>query len=201
MSLDTNQTQQPTPETPKSGTNYWLLAVLVGLLVIIGLFFFRISQSKKEPSSILTEIQASHPVPAVVLPSDSANQEQTQATDKPTKKQEEKPKKEPSKNTGSASGSQTYGYKVKSGDTLFKIATRFNQSAADIKAENGMSSDEVQLDQELKIKIRAIHTVESGDGLLAIAQKYGVKADLIKKTNNLKGDQIGLGQELIIPLP
>lgn len=199
MSLDTNQTQQPTPETPKSGTNYWLLAVLVGLLAIIGIFFYRISQSKKEPSSILTEIQASHPVPAVVLPSDSANQEQT--ADKPAKKQEDKPKKEPSKNTGSASGSQTYSYKVKSGDTLFKIATRFNQSAADIKAENGMSSDEVQLDQELKIKIRAIHTVESGDGLLAIAQKYGVKADLIKKTNNLKGDQIGLDQELIIPLP
>lgn len=199
-SLDTNQSQQPTPETPKSGTNYWLLAVLVGLLVIIGIFFYTISQSKKEPSSILSEIQASHPVPAVVLPPDST-QTQPQEARQSSKKQEDKSKKEPSKNTGSANGSQTYSYKVKAGDTLFKIATRFNRSATDIKADNGMASDEVQLDQELKIKIRAIHIVESGDGLLAIAQKYGVKADLIKKTNNLRGDQIGLDQELIIPLP
>jgi LysM repeat protein len=178
MTQDQNlETQQPNPST-----NYWLLAVLFVLLGIIGAFFFHISQNKKQPSSILEEINNSRAqaLAAADTLSDSntvAAPAEENATKKDDKKKEKKTdkSKENKNDDAAASASEDYSYKVKSGDTLFKIAARFNQSPSKIKELNNMSGDDVKLDQTLTIPIRATHTVVSGDGLLAIALKYNVK--------------------------
>lgn len=198
--MNQESNNQPLTETGKPSNNYWLGAVLLILLAIISVFFIRISQNKKQPSSIIAEIDAGRA--NLVLPPDSAQEQETVSSENKKKEKEVTVKnKENKKNTATSSESDNYTYKVKSGDTLFKIASRFHTSAATIKTDNNMETDEVQLDQSLKIRIRAIHKVSSGEGLLAIVEKYQVKKDLIAKANNLKGDQIGLDQELVIPLP
>ena len=126
--------------------------------------------------------------------------------------------------TGNASSSGykwTY-YKVKSGDTLGKIASRYGTTVNQIKAWNGLRSNTIVVGKTLKVGrtrtgggssysgggsgsssgssgIKATHTVRSGETLSSIARKYGSTPDKIKKANGLRSDVIRVGQKLKIP--
>lgn len=136
-----------------------------------------------------------------------------------------------STSSGSSSGNnqQRIAYKVKSGDYLGKIASRYGVTVNQIKSWNNLKSNNIQVGKTLYIyknggptisqgstggssgsstsstsnKTTAktvIYTVKSGDTLFKIAQKYtGVTADDIKKANGLKTDAIRAGQKLTIP--
>ena len=127
--------------------------------------------------------------------------------------------------SGSSSSQQRIAYKVKSGDYLGKIASRYGVTVAQIKSWNGLRSNNIQIGQTLYIYRNGgptisqgstggssssssssskpktvIYTVKNGDSLYKIAKNYpGVSAEDIKKANGLKSDAIRAGQKLTIP--
>jgi peptidoglycan DL-endopeptidase LytF len=89
-------------------------------------------------------------------------------------------------------------YQVTSGDTLWNVSKKFNTSIDNIKRANHLTSDFLQINQQLIIP-KAFHTIGTGDYLTVLAKKYGTTVDAIKEANGLTSDSIRLGQTLIIP--
>lgn len=119
-------------------------------------------------------------------------------------------------------------YKIKSGDTLFKIASREGVDMADIRRINNMTAnDPVRLgdviglptgrsaassayskpaiaqplkSQPIKIQ-RRLHTVRAGETLMAISRSYQVNPHDLARVNgfNLQNAHLTIGQQLIIP--
>ena len=107
-------------------------------------------------------------------------------------------------------------YQVQAGDTLFSIARRFNATIDDIKSQNRLSGNGLQVGQTLrldgspamvaaaptaallrvsapvKLKPPALRTyiVRAGDSLFAIAIKFGVELDDLMRWNKLSGRSI-----------
>ena len=114
-------------------------------------------------------------------------------------------------------------YKVKSGDYLGKIASKYRVSVAQIKKWNGLTSTNIRVGQRLRIYRGGVvpsssgssssanssssttqsgekvtYTVKSGDNLGKIAEKYGVTVNDLKRWNGLTGTMIKVGQKLVI---
>ena len=98
-------------------------------------------------------------------------------------------------------------YKVKSGDTLYSIAKKYNISVDELKELNNLKNNNITIGQVLKIKSnipseevteKNYYIVKSGDTLYSIAKKYNTTVDEIKKLNNLKSDNLSIGMELKI---
>ncbi|MDW4287975.1 LysM peptidoglycan-binding domain-containing protein, partial [Staphylococcus saprophyticus] len=76
-------------------------------------------------------------------------------------------------------------YKVKSGDSLWSIANKYNMSVAKLKSLNNLTSNVIFPNQSLKVSgstssstssntsTGSTYTVKSGDTLSGIAAKYG----------------------------
>ncbi len=116
-------------------------------------------------------------------------------------------------------------YKVRSGDTLSKIATNYKTTVKNIQKWNNLSSTNIRVGQTLVIYRggsapasvssssssstssssssstgETIYTVKSGDNLTKIASRYpGVSVQNIKTANGLKSDNLKVGQKLKIP--
>ena len=137
--------------------------------------------------------------------------------------------KSTSKSGSSTNQQQRIAYKVKSGDYLGKIASKYGVSVAQLKSWNKLKSNSIQIGQTLYIYKNGgptisqgstggsssssksssssssgskakIYTVKNGDSLYKIAKNYpGISADDIKKANGLSSDAIKPGQKLTIP--
>lgn len=92
-------------------------------------------------------------------------------------------------------------YTVKSGDTLYAIAKKYNTSVDAIKKLNNMTSNSLSINQVLKIPVSSVKTykVVSGDTLYGIAKKYNTSVDAIKKLNNMTSNTLSIDQILYIP--
>ncbi|ANB61215.1 LysM peptidoglycan-binding domain-containing protein [Anoxybacteroides amylolyticum] len=93
-------------------------------------------------------------------------------------------------------------YKVQAGDSLWKIATANHLSVTDLKAWNGLTSDQIYVGQTLTLLPPHTHDttyiVKAGDSLSTIAKTYNVFIADIKIRNQLSNDFIYPGQTLII---
>ena len=117
-------------------------------------------------------------------------------------------------------------YRVKSGDYLGKIASRYGTTVAKIKRWNNLKSNNIRVGQRLIIyrggNVPAsaetsstsssgsnqssastatggtTYTVKSGDALSTIAERYKVTVSQLKKWNNLSSSNIRVGQKLIV---
>jgi membrane-bound lytic murein transglycosylase D len=111
-------------------------------------------------------------------------------------------------------------YRVKSGDYLGKIATRYGVTVSQIKGWNGLRSNKLKIGQRLTIHPRKtvaqssketskpdlvtdnsnrFYTVKSGDSLWSISQKFpGVTVDKIKNWNDISGTRLKPGTKLKI---
>lgn len=108
--------------------------------------------------------------------------------------------------SGSSTGnSSSNTYTVKSGDTLFNIAKKFNTTVAKLQALNNIkNADKLSVGQVLKLKESTTtsstsntYTVKAGDTLSGIAAKYNTTVAKLQSLNNIKNvDKISIGQVL-----
>lgn len=110
------------------------------------------------------------------------------------------PNPDPTPDTGGGS----FAYTVKSGDTLWLLANRFGTSVDAIKRLNGLTSDNLQIGQVLRIPAEQSsssfdYTVRSGDTLWLLANRFGTTVDAIRRLNGLTSDNLQIGQVLKIP--
>lgn len=98
----------------------------------------------------------------------------------------------------------TTTYVVQKGDSLYKIARKFNISTNDIIKSNNLISTSLIIGQVLTIpsssstKNEIIYTVKSGDSLYKIAKAFNTTVNNIINDNNLKSNLLSIGQTLII---
>lgn len=96
-------------------------------------------------------------------------------------------------------------YTVKSGDSLWSIAKKFNTTVDDLKKANNLTSNSLSIGQKLVIPGKKestsnnVYTVQKGDSLYSIARKYNVDVNDLKQANNLSSNLLSIGQVLIIP--
>lgn len=92
-------------------------------------------------------------------------------------------------------------YTVKSGDTLWGIARKYNMSVNDLKSLNNLSSNNLSIGQKLIVSKSSSndYTVVAGDTLWGIARKFNVSVDDLKSLNNLTSNSLSIGMVLKIP--
>ena len=106
-------------------------------------------------------------------------------------------------------------HKVKSGESLWSIAQKYNTSVENIKQNNNLNNNMVFPGQVINVGGSAsqssnsnassntgsasTHTVKAGESLNIIANKYGVSVNALMKANNLNGYLITPGQTLKVP--
>lgn len=106
----------------------------------------------------------------------------------------------------------TTKHKVRRGETLGAIASRYGVTVDNLKDWNNLSSSRIDVGQTLIVKgnkstssLRSskssytTHTVRNGETLGGIAERYRTTASAIRKANGIKGSMIRKGQKLKIP--
>ena len=109
---------------------------------------------------------------------------------------------------GTAFSQECKYHKVKSGESLEKIAKNYGVSTQElIKANKNINPNKLKVGENLcipqntstKTQDYAIYKVKKGDTLQSIAEKFGVDVQELKSFNNLKSEKIIEGQEIKIP--
>ena len=108
---------------------------------------------------------------------------------------------------------KTQFHTIKSGESLGKIADKYNVSITEIKNWNNIKGNTIQAGKKIKIysdkKVivktesksnnDGTYTVKSGDSLFSISKQFpGVSIEDIKKWNDISGDNIQPGMKLKI---
>ena len=104
-------------------------------------------------------------------------------------------------NTSNSTSSADIIYVVKSGDTLSKIAAKYNTTYQELAAYNNISNPSlIYVGQKIKIPGAKVYIVKSGDTLSGIAAKYGTTYQVLAAYNNISNPSlIRVGQEIKIP--
>ena len=95
----------------------------------------------------------------------------------------------------------TRDYVVQKGDSLYKIARKYNTSVEELKRINQLNTNTLSIGQRLKVPSASNATtyiVQKGDSLYSIAKKFNTRVDEIKRKNNLTSNVLSIGQNLII---
>ena len=99
------------------------------------------------------------------------------------------------------SSSEGTVYTVQAGDTLSKIAAKYNTTYQKLAQYNNISNPNViSVGQKIKIPGAQVYVVQRGDTLSAIAAKYKTTYQELAKYNNISNPSlIRVGQQIKIP--
>ena len=156
------------------------------------------------------EIEVAEPAPTTVKPA-----EQPKAKPEPKQKEQPKTKEQPKKRNHSDDAGIITKHTVRSGESLYKIATDNGITVDELKAANNLTNDAVKAGQTLVIPAKgeaakhaaatkpeqktSKYTVRKGDNLGKIAAKHGITVDQLKELNNLTDNNIMVGQSIVVP--
>ena len=107
--------------------------------------------------------------------------------------------------TGEVSSNSEYDtYIVKSGDSLWSIASKYGTTVDNLKYINNLNSNLLSIGQKLLVpksnsESSKTYVVKAGDTLYKIAQEYGTTVTDIVNLNDLKTTNLSIGQVLLIP--
>lgn len=93
-------------------------------------------------------------------------------------------------------------YVVKSGDSLWSIAKRYDVSVDELKNANSLSTNLLTIGQKLVIPQTSkykTYIVKSGDSLYKIARENNVNINDLISLNSLNNTLLQIGQQLLIP--
>ena len=95
-------------------------------------------------------------------------------------------------------------YQVKSGDTIYSIANKYNLSVNELKSLNNLFNDNLSVGQLLKVpsglSLVNSYVVEKGDTLYSIAKKFDISVNKLKEFNGLSTNLLNIGQKILIPI-
>lgn len=112
--------------------------------------------------------------------------------------------------TSGTNPNNLFMYTVVSGDTLSKIARKYNTTVDAIKKLNYLTTDNLKIGQVIRIPEMYTpeedmympsfinYTVKKGDSLYSIAKNNNIDIDTLKKDNSLTSNIINVGQILKI---
>ncbi len=120
-----------------------------------------------------------------------------------------------SSGTGSLASNKTSKYKVRSGDSLGKIALKYGVTTAQLRKWNKLSNDKIRIGNVLIVHAKDYttslgdnttpkdgnilhYTVKDGDTIGEIAEMFKVSITDIKKWNNLGSNKVVLGKAVVI---
>ena len=89
-------------------------------------------------------------------------------------------------------------YEVKTGDSLYSIATKYHVSMDSIWYKNELNSDRLVPGQDLIIPTN-VYIVQPGDSLYSIAQMALLPVETIRLINCLCSDELWVGMNIYIP--
>lgn len=95
-------------------------------------------------------------------------------------------------------------YRVRTDDSLWKIARKFRTSVDAIKRTNHISGSIIHPGQKLRIPsgdnvAYVKHRVRPGETLYGLATRYGTSVNAIKRANGLTGSMIKAGKVITVP--
>lgn len=100
----------------------------------------------------------------------------------------------------------TNTYVVQKGDTLYSIANKLGTTVSELKKENNLTSNTLQIGEVLRIPTKEIYEgeenvyiVQKGDTLYSVAMANNTTVDELKRINNLTSNILSTGQLLKIP--
>ncbi len=103
-------------------------------------------------------------------------------------------------------GITTNTYVVQKGDTLYSIANKLGTTVSELKKENNLTTNTLQIGEVLRIPTKEIYEgeenvyiVQKGDTLYSVAMANNTTVDELKKANNLTSNILSTGQLLKIP--
>lgn len=102
-------------------------------------------------------------------------------------------------------------YIVRSGDTIYGIASRFGIGVDELRRYNNLSGNLLSVGQQLFIPTGQVvddnigtkydtYIVKTGDNLFNIASKYDISVSELRSINNLSSDTLFVGQQLLVPV-
>lgn len=103
-------------------------------------------------------------------------------------------------------GITTNTYVVQKGDSLYSIANKLGTTVSELKKENNLTTNTLQIGEVLRIPTKEIYEgeenvyiVKKGDTLYSVAMANNTTVDELKKANNLTSNILSTGQLLKIP--
>ena len=103
-------------------------------------------------------------------------------------------------------GITTNTYVVQKGDSLYSIANKLGTTVSELKKENNLTTNTLQIGEVLRIPTKEIYEgeenvyiVQKGDTLYSIAVANNTTVDELKRMNNLTSNILSTGQLLKIP--
>ncbi len=103
-------------------------------------------------------------------------------------------------------GITTNTYVVQKGDSLYSIANKLGTTVSELKKENNLTTNTLQIGEVLRIPTKEIYEgeenvyiVQKGDTLYSIAAANNTTVDELKRANNLTSNILSTGQLLKIP--